>query len=158
MRAILLVLILLSVPLVRAQPEPGTSMPAEVGTGQIAWFDLCSTNLTLSKEFYGKLFDWRFNPLPGTEMAVEILASGRAVGTLRLAEGALSPYNGVVYVQVPDMPASCGLAQELGGSLVPGFPFNLPNGTGAVGLLLDPVGHPVGLYSRTPLAVQPTTP
>jgi hypothetical protein len=43
---------------------------------------------------------------------------------------------------------------ELGGTLVPGFPFNLPNGTGAIGIVSDPAGQPVGLDSRTPLATQ----
>jgi predicted enzyme related to lactoylglutathione lyase len=86
---------------------------------------------------------------------VEIVAGGKAIGTLRVAEGKISTFNGVVYVQVTDIQASCEKAQELGGMLVPGFPFNLPDGTGAVGFVVDPAGHPVGLYSRTPLAATP---
>jgi hypothetical protein len=35
--------------------------------------------------------------------------------------------------------------------LAPGFPFNLPDLVGAIALVLDPSGHPVGMYSRTPL-------
>ena len=66
----------------------------------------------------------------------------------------MSPFNGVVYVQVLDIQESCKKAKELGGTLVPGFPFDLPNGTGAIGLVSDPAGHPVGMYSRTPLAPQ----
>jgi hypothetical protein len=58
----------------------------------------------------------------------------------------------VVNVQVLDIQESGKKAQELGGTLVPGFPFDLPNGAGAVGLVRDPTGHPVGMYSRTPLA------
>ncbi len=63
-----------------------------------------------------------------------------------------SAFNGVVYVQVDDVQASCTRAKELGGTVAPGFPFNLPNGTGAIALVLDPAGHPIGMYSRTPLA------
>jgi hypothetical protein len=37
----------------------------------------------------------------------------------------------------------------LGGTLAPGFPFNLPDARGSIALLLDPAGHPVGLYART---------
>ena len=33
---------------------------ADVGAGRIAWFDITTTNLAQSKEFYGKLFDWQF--------------------------------------------------------------------------------------------------
>jgi hypothetical protein len=40
-------------------------------------------------------------------------------------------------------------AKALGATVVPGFPFNLPNGTGAISLILDPSGHQIGLYSRT---------
>ena len=35
-------------------------------------------------------------------------------------------------------------------TLAPGFPFNLTNRTGAIALVLDPSGHPVGMYSRKP--------
>jgi predicted enzyme related to lactoylglutathione lyase len=105
------------------------SMPADVGPGNVAWFDITTTNLQQSKEFYGKLFDWQFIPVQGTDQA---------------------------YVQVTDIQAGCKKAQELGGTVVPGFPFNLPDGIGAIGLVVDPAGHPVGLYSRTPLAPTPS--
>jgi predicted enzyme related to lactoylglutathione lyase len=77
------------------------------------------------------------------------------VGTLRTAEGKISPFNGVVYVQVPDILASCRKAKELGGTIPSGFPFDLPGGIGAVALVVDPAGHPVGMYSRTPLPATP---
>ena len=56
-------------------------------------------------EFYGKLFDWSFTPVQGTDQAVEIVARGEAIGTLRVAEGSISPFNGVIYVQVTDVQA-----------------------------------------------------
>lgn len=133
------------------QAEPSTSPPADVGPGRIAWFDISTSNLPQSKEFYGKLFDWTFTPLQGTNQAVEIVASSTPIGTLRVAEGQISGFNGVVYVQVTDIQASCRKAKELGGTVVPGFPFNLPDGIGAICLALDPAGHPIGMYSRTPL-------
>jgi hypothetical protein len=74
------------------------------------------------------------------------------VGSGRIANGAISAFNGVVYVQVADIQASCKKSQELGATVVPGFPFDLPTGIGAIGLVLDPSGHPLGMYSRTPLA------
>jgi predicted enzyme related to lactoylglutathione lyase len=121
--------------------------PLEVGVGRIAWFDITTGNLSRSKEFYGKLFDWTFKPVPGSDQAVEINAAGARIGTIRMAEGKLSRHNGVVYVQVNDVESSCKKVKELGGTIPPGFPFNLPDGSGAVGLALDPVGHPVGLFS-----------
>jgi uncharacterized protein len=144
---------LLTAPLSAAPPK---TPPADVGPGRIAWFDITTTNLARSKEFYGKLFDWTFTPVPGTDQAAEIVAGGTSIGTLRVAEGTISPFNGVVYVQVTDIQASCKKASQLGGTVVPGFPFNLPDGTGAVAVVADLSGHPVGLYSRTPVPPPPS--
>lgn len=150
--AILAMTVALTLATGQLQADPPKSPPADVGPGRIAWFDITTSNLPQSKEFYGKLFDWKFTPLQGTDLAVEIVAHGTAAGTLRVAEGKISSFNGVVYVQVTDIQASCNKAKELGGTVVAGFPFNLPDGIGAICLVLDPAGHPVGMYSRTPLA------
>ena len=150
--AILAMTVALTLMTGQLQSSPPKSAPADVGPGRIAWFDITTTNLPQSKEFYGKLFDWKFTPVQGTDQAVEIVAGGAAIGTLRVAEGKISGFNGVVYVQVTDIQASCKKSKELGGTVVAGFPFNLPDGTGAIALVLDPAGHPVGMYSRTPLA------
>ncbi len=108
--------------------------PAGVGPGRIAWFDVTTTN----------------------DQAAEIVAGGIAVGTLRIAEGKISTFNGVVYVQVTDIQASCKKVNQLGGTVVAGFPFNLPDGAGAVAVVVDPVGHPIGLYSRSSLPPAPS--
>src|SRR5664279_259974 len=71
---------------------------ADVGSGRVAWFDISTSSLPRSKEFYGRLFDWQFTALQGTDLAVEIVAGGKAIGTLRVAEGAISTFNGVVYI------------------------------------------------------------
>jgi predicted enzyme related to lactoylglutathione lyase len=136
--------------------ETPKTPPADVGPGRIAWFDISTTSLPRSKEFYGKLFDWRFTPVQGTDQAAEIVAGGTAIGTLRLADGKIGGFNGVVYVQVTDIQASCSRAKVLGGTVEAGFPFNLPDGIGAVAVVVDPAGHPVGLYSRTPLSPAPS--
>jgi predicted enzyme related to lactoylglutathione lyase len=143
----------MSLALVTGQLWAATSKTpkVDVGQGRIAWFDITTTNLALSKEFYGKLFDWQFTPVQGTDLAAEIVSRGTAIGTLRVAQGKITPFNGVVYVQVTDIQVSSKQAKDLGGTVVPGFPFNLPDGAGAISLVLDPAGHPVGLYSRTPL-------
>jgi uncharacterized protein len=135
---------------------PPKTPPADVGPGRLAWFDISTTSLPRSKEFYGKLFDWQFAPVQGTDQALEIVSGGTAIGTLRGAEGAISAFNGVVYVQVTGIEASCEKAKALGGTVVAGFPFNLPDGIGAIALVVDPAGHPIGLYSRTPLPPAPS--
>lgn len=139
-----------------AGPLPAATAKPDVGPGRIAWFDITTTNLPRSVEFYGKLFGWKFDPVQGTDLAKEIIAGGTAIGTLRVAEGTITPYNGVVYVQVTDIQATCKTAKELGGTIPPGFPFNLSDGRGAIALVVDPAGHPIGLYSRTPLPPAPS--
>ena len=134
---------------VLAQVKP--QMPADVGPGRVAWFDIATSDLARAREFYGKLFDWTFKPVAGTDQAFEINSRNTGIGTLRSAGGAISGYNGVVYIQVADVESAGNKAKALGATIVPGFPFNLPSGTGSISLLLDPSGHPIGLYSRTRL-------
>ena len=129
----------------------GGTPPAEVGAGKIAWFDITTNNLDEAKKFYGKLFGWTFEALKTTDKAVEIVADGTSIGTLRVANGKISDANGVVYVQVDNIVGKCELAKQLGGKIVPGFPFNLSGGRGAIALFLDPSGHPVGMWTKSPL-------
>jgi len=137
-------LILLGGVMLSASGKP----PADVGPGRVAWFDITTTNLQQSQAFYGGLFGWTFTPVAGGG-ALEIVSGETPIGTIRTADGSISPFNGVVYVQVDDLPESCKKAAELGGKIPPGFPFNLPDGKGAIALVADPAGHPIGLYSRT---------
>ena len=129
--------------------------PADVGAGRVAWFDITTPDLPQARQFYGSLFGWQFTPVEGTDQAVEIVARGMAIGTIRVADGKISPFNGVVYIQVADVVSSCAKAKELGGKVVPGFPFNLPDRAGAIGVVADPGGHPVGMYSRTSIPTLP---
>ncbi len=154
-RAILASTVILILGNVMMRSMPKTNPPADVGAGRIAWFDITTTNLAKSKEFYGKLFGWTFNPVQGSDQAAEIVANGTPIGTIRGTEGKISPFNGVVYVQVDDIQSACKKATELGATVVPGFPFNLPDGTGAIGLFTDTSGHPMGMYSKTMLAAAP---
>jgi predicted enzyme related to lactoylglutathione lyase len=151
--ALVIALTLVAGDLRAANPKP---LPDDVGSGRVAWFDISTNNLPRSREFYGQLFNWQFTPVQSTDQALEIVAGGKPIGTLRSAEGTISAFNGVAYIQVTDIQVSCKKAQALGGTLIPGFPFNLPDGTGAIGLVLDPVGHPIGMYSRTPLPPIPS--
>jgi uncharacterized protein len=134
-----------------AAPENKGPKP-DVGDGRAAWFDLTTTDLAQSKAFYAGLFGWEFTSIQGYEnLAAEIVSGGQPIGSLRKAEGKISPFDGVVYIQVKDLPVSCAKAKELGGTIVPGFPFDLSDGRGAIGLVVDPAGHPIGMYSRTGL-------
>jgi predicted enzyme related to lactoylglutathione lyase len=146
-----LVLAALAAAVFSASPLLAATMPKDVGGGNVAWFDLTTTDLAKSKAFYGALLGWTYAPVEGTDGALEIVSGKRGIGTLRTVDGAIGAHNGVVYIQVTDLPGKMAKATELGGSVIPGFPFDLPGNVGAIGLVVDPAGHPLGLYSRTKL-------
>jgi len=116
------------------------------------WFDITTTDMPRPRKFYGELFGWTFAPLQsGGDQAFEIVSRDQPIGTLRVVDGPIALFNVVVYVQVDDLPASCRQAESLGAKVAPGFPFNLQDRPGAIALLADPTGHPIGMYSRTRL-------
>ena len=133
-----------------SQSSQTRSTNVDVGNGRIAWFDITTSDMTKSKDFYGKLFDWKFAPVEGTDVVAFIVAGTTPIGTLRVGEGKPSVFNGVVYIQVADLIAKCSKVKELGATVVEGFPINVPGGI-AIALLVDPAGHPIGMYSRTPI-------
>src|SRR5262245_58966178 len=59
------------------------SSPVDVGAGRVAWFDLTTTSLPQSAKFYGELFKWDFKSMKETDKAMEIIAGGTSVGTIR---------------------------------------------------------------------------
>ena len=135
-----------------AENKPESKGPKpDVGDGRAAWFDITTTNLAQARAFYEQLFGWQFTSLKGTDRALEIVAGGKPIGTLRVADGNISAFDGMVYIQVSDLPGHCAKAKELGGMIPPGFPFNLGDDKGAIAVVADPSGHPIGMYSRTPL-------
>src|SRR5262245_33847101 len=53
----------------------------DVGDGRVAWFDITTTNLQQSKDFYAKLFGWEYTTLKGAEnLAAEIVSGGQPIG------------------------------------------------------------------------------
>jgi predicted enzyme related to lactoylglutathione lyase len=145
--AVLIVAVVMSIG-GKAVEQTKSQMPIDVGAGRVAWFDITATDMPRAKEFYGKLFGWTFAAVAGTDQAVEIVSRGQAVGTIRRADGAISGFNGVIYIQVDDVVKTGESAKALGATVLPGFPFNLPGDRGAISLFLDPSGHPLGVYSR----------
>jgi predicted enzyme related to lactoylglutathione lyase len=148
MKTLLLMTVLtLSVTNVEAHVKQNVPAP-----GTVAWFDITTSNLNLSRQFYGQLFGWTFKAIPSTDQGVVIQAAGQEVGTLRRVDGRLSRFNGMVYITVTDINASYQKARSLGATVEAEgvFPLNLPDGKGAIAVVFDREGHPVGMYSSTP--------
>jgi len=71
---------------------------------------------------------------------------------MRASKDKPSAGNSVVYIQVENIVTACNEAKELHGNVPEGFPFDLPVGRGSVALIVDPTGHTIGIYCRTPMA------
>ena len=59
--------------------------------GGLPHLTFTTTDLSKSKEFYGTLFKWTFNPVQGTNLAVEILSGGSSSGRFELGRGKSVP-------------------------------------------------------------------
>jgi predicted enzyme related to lactoylglutathione lyase len=117
----------------------------------IAWFDITTTDLRKSRDFYHDLFGWSFVKVQGTDLALNIKADGEEIGTLRVVAGPISHHNGMVYIEVQDINASYRLARRLGATVEAEgiWPVTLPDHKGAIAVVFDPENHPVGMYSRS---------
>jgi predicted enzyme related to lactoylglutathione lyase len=65
-------------PVFPALAEPATHVAIP---GKFVWFDLATSDAAASQRFYGKVFDWEFQPLRGTQERYTVIRSaGKPVG------------------------------------------------------------------------------
>lgn len=122
---------------------PALSAQAPTETGAFVWYDLVTTQLAASREFYGKLLGWSFkDTVRNGRTYIIASAGGRPVGGMLEIEA--KPDAGPQWVSfflVDDVAATAKAAESAGAKiLVP--PTNLGNGEAAV--IADPQGAPVG--------------
>ncbi len=109
----------------------------------IVWFEVTGNDTNTLKGFYGELFGWSFNDMPGMDYGLVDCQEGSIPGGVGKAQQ--GPGWSTFYAGVPDVAASLERATRLGGQvLVPATP--LPDGT-IIGVVADPEGHPVGVAS-----------
>jgi predicted enzyme related to lactoylglutathione lyase len=154
MRFALLLAITMTLSAAQDQGNPNNKASADVGLGRVAWFDITTTDLKKSAHFYSGLFGWKIGITAGNDQFAYIVVNDAPIGNLRVAEGPISKFDGVVYIEVADIRASSAQATKLGATVEDGFPFDLPDGSGAISLIKDPVGHPIGMFSRVLMAAQ----
>lgn len=151
MRLALLLTLAMALPAAQEPPEPAKQAPSAGNLGRVVWFDITTTDLKKSADFYRQLFGWTITITPGNDQFAYIEVQGTRIGNLRVADGPISMGDGVVYIQVADIRQGSAKAAKLGGTIAPGFPFDLPDGSGAISLIKDPCGHPIGMFSPTPM-------
>jgi len=111
-------------------------------SNKVEWFEVLGKDGAKLRGFYGELFGWKFQLMPGGEMDYGMTAAadtgiGGGVGTADRGPGWVT-----FYVGVDDPRAALARAEKLGAKVL--MPVTeLPDVTIAV--LADPEGHPVGL-------------
>ncbi len=112
----------------------------------IVWFEIGCKDQAKNLEFFGKLFDWKFNAHGPAAMIDTGTKEG--IGGHINALGH-EPHNYVtIYVQVDDLQAYLDKAATLGGkTIVP--PMPVP-GMGEFAWMGTPEGSIIGLWKPTP--------
>ena len=118
----------------------------------VVHFEVVGKDPSRLREFYGDLFDWKFNSIEGgpTDYATvsrEDNSGDDGVGIGGgIGEGP-EGYDGHVtfYVETDDVEGSMAKAEELGGTRMMGPAKPNPDMDMEIGLFNDPEGHTVGL-------------
>ena len=108
--------------------------------------ELMSTDVNKSKEFYGKLFDWKMqdmpNPATGTYTLINV-GEGTGGGMMKnTMPGAQSSW--MAYVLVDDVKAATSKAKSLGANVMKDV-NEVPN-MGWFSIITDPTGAMLGLW------------
>jgi predicted enzyme related to lactoylglutathione lyase len=104
--------------------------------GALSWNDLISPDVPASAQFYGDLFDWKIEEIPGAEGQYWSIANGGRPngGMMPMPPGTHPAWN--LYFAVDDVDATAARARELGGATIMG-PDDVPNG-GRFAVIRDP--------------------
>ena len=109
---------------------------------KICHFEIGCRDSARAKDFYSKLFEWRFEKAgPG-----EMIRTGDDVGGHINSLGH-EPHNYTIfYIMVDDLAASIAKAESLGGKKLVG-PVPVP-GSGTFAWIADPEGNTIGVYTE----------
>jgi predicted enzyme related to lactoylglutathione lyase len=109
---------------------------------KVSWFEVLGQDVDGLKKFYGSLFGWQFEDVPGMEYGLAKNTDGVPGGVGRAPQG---PGWATFYVKVDDVQATVDAAVARGGRML--MPVTSVGGGTLVAVIADPEGHPVGLSS-----------
>ena len=116
----------------------------------VVHFEVVGKDPDKLRDFYGELFGWKFNDVPGgptqySTVSREDNSGDDGVGIGGGVGGGPEGYEGHVtfYVEVGDLEVTMGRIEGLGGSRLVG-PMDVPDGP-RIAMFADPEGHLVGL-------------
>ena len=107
--------------------------------------ELNTTDLSKAKAFYGKLFDWTLEDMPGAGEAYTLIKVGEGTGGGMMKHPVPgAPSSWLAYVLVDDITASTHKAKSLGATVMR-YVTEVP-GYGWFSIILDPTGAALGLW------------
>jgi predicted enzyme related to lactoylglutathione lyase len=112
--------------------------------------ELNTTDLDKSKDFYGKLFDWKLEDVPmgdGSTYTMIGVGEGTAGGMLKHPMPG-APSNWLAYVSVDDVAASTEKAKSLGATILKDVTEVM--GMGSFTIIMDPTGATIALWQAAP--------
>jgi uncharacterized protein len=115
----------------------------------LCFFEIPGDDLEALKTFYGQMFDWGFEKVPGEFRYFSIETGDEKIkgGLTARQDAGHTPVN---YVKVDSVQASLDKAKTLGATIV--VPRKPVPGIGWYAVLTDPQGNRVGLWEDDPAA------
>ena len=108
----------------------------------IGLFEIAGRDGVELRQFYERLFDWRFTTPDGTGYSQIDGGSKNGIGGL-LHEERNGPVETLIYVQVPDLQKALNAAEKLGGKTI--VPPTSTVGSRRIAQFEDPEGNIIGL-------------
>jgi hypothetical protein len=126
--------------------RPGNALP-----GKFIWFDLATENVAAARVFYGAVFDWKFEEVPGgpPEYTVIRNSAGKIGGLFRKPRrnDVRAGAHWLSLISVRDAQESARIVTERGGSVLLAPTYVAGRGTHAV--FRDPQGAIFGVLAAT---------
>ena len=111
--------------------------------------ELNSNDLPRAKDFYGKLFDWKFEDVPMDVGAYTLIKVGDGTGGGMMVNPIPNaPSWWLAYVLVDDVAAATKKAKSLGAKVMKDV--SEVKGMGSFSILIDPTGATIALWEAKP--------
>lgn len=113
--------------------------------------ELNTNDLPRAKDFYGKLFDWKFEDMPMDDGTYTLIKVGDGTGGGMMVNPIPNaPSWWLAYVLVDDVGAATKKAKSLGAKIMKDV--TEVKGMGALSILIDPTGATIALWEAKPRA------
>lgn len=111
--------------------------------------ELNTNDLPRAKDFYGKLFDWKFEDVPMDVGAYTLIKVGDGTGGGMMVNPIPNaPSWWLAYVNVDDVAAATKKAKSLGAKVMKDV--SEVKGMGSFSILIDPTGATIALWEAKP--------